>query len=189
MAKKATTPKSRKSRSAKKTASSRKNIAIAQPAAWEANIGNKWWQKRSTHGREKIFESPNTLWEACCEYFEFTDSRKWVKEDFIKGGDNAGNYVYLNTDTPFTIEGLCVFLRIDVRTWYNYRTQESYKEFFPVVAHVDQIIRTKKLEGAMVGAYDGNIVAMDLGMKQKIEAEVDSGEGIASIFDKLFPRK
>ena len=33
--------------------------------------GNKFWLARSSHGRNPIFESPDELWNAACEYFEW----------------------------------------------------------------------------------------------------------------------
>lgn len=35
--------------------------------------GNRFWEARSSHGRNPKFESPEALWAACCEYFEWAD--------------------------------------------------------------------------------------------------------------------
>ncbi len=129
-----------------------------------AKKGNEWWRLRTKHGRDKNFKTPEDLWQACVEYFEVTDKRKWIKVDFR--GKNASK-VNIPTDTPYTMTGLYLFLGIDDQTWINYRTKENYKEYFEVVTRVDQIIYTQKFEGAAVGAFSSNIIARDLGLAEK----------------------
>ena len=133
-----------------------------------ATPGNQWWKLRSKHGRDKIFSNPDILWEACCEYFEATDNRKWVKKDWV--GKDAIE-VERETETPYTISGLCLFLGIDENTWRVYRSGDSYKDFFQVVTRVEQIIYTQKFEGATVGAFSANIIARDLGLSDKHELD------------------
>ena len=136
-----------------------------------AKKGNQWWRLRTKHGREKLFSNPEILWEACVEYFEVTDSRKWNKTDF-KGGD--AKKVLIPTDTPYTLTGLQLFLNIDAQTWINYRTDEGYKDYFEVITRVERIIYTQKFEGAVVGAYNSNIIARDLGLVEKKEIKNDN---------------
>lgn len=129
-------------------------------------IGNQWWAKRSTIGRGKLFDSPETLWDACVEYFEYTDSRKWNKVDYK--GSNVER-VEIPTDTPYTLSGLRIFLDIDFQTWINYRSKEGYEDFFDITRKVEEIIYTQKFEGATVGVYNASIVARDLGLAEKTE--------------------
>ena len=35
--------------------------------------GNQFWKARAKHGRDKIFKTPDALWKAACEYFEWVD--------------------------------------------------------------------------------------------------------------------
>lgn len=131
--------------------------------------GNKFWLLRSKHGRDKIFESPEILMEACLDYFEQTSKRVWEKTEF-KGADIVE--VKIPTSVPFTLSGLCLFLDIDQDTWINYRKNESYKDFFGVIKKVDEIIYTQKFEGAVVGAFNANIISRELGLIEKQETEV-----------------
>lgn len=128
--------------------------------------GNQFWKLRSKHGRDKIFESPEMLYEACCEYFEMMDGRTIDEQDWV-GKD--GDEVMRHHKPPYTLSGLFVFLDIDRSTWDNYGKDEKYKEFFPVVTRVNNIIFTQKFEGAATGFYNANIVAMELGLKAKTE--------------------
>lgn len=130
-----------------------------------APIGNQFWKLRATHGRDLIFSSPSILWQACIEYFEATDKRKWVKKDWV--GKEAIE-VERETDTPYTLMGLYIFLDITAQTWADYRKRE---DFIETITRVEQIIYLKKFEGAAVGAYNPSIIARDLGLVDKKEID------------------
>lgn len=139
--------------------------------------GNQFWKQRSTHGRDLIFKAPELLWEACKEYFETTDQRKWVREDWV--GKDAIR-VERKTDAPYTLTGLYVFLDIDRKTWDNYRQRE---DFFPIITRVENIMFTQKLEGAAVGAFNPSIIARDLQLKDTSEVNVtDNRKAAANLF-------
>lgn len=121
---------------------------------------NQFWKQRSKHGRDLIFSSPTILWEACCEYFEATDARKWYKTEF--NGKDALE-CKIPTETPYTYSGLYVFLDIDHKTWNLYENRE---DFIPTTTRVRNIIYTQKFEGAAVGAFNANLIARDLGLKE-----------------------
>jgi hypothetical protein len=130
---------------------------------------NQFWKLRSSHGRDLIFSSPQVLWEACKEYFEATDKRKWKKQQ-VAG--KPSEIWELETDTPYTLTGLCVFLDIDTQTWTNYKAR---KDFFGVITRVENIMFTQKFEGASVGAFNANIIARDLGLADKKQTDHTTG--------------
>lgn len=130
--------------------------------------GNQFWKLRSKHGRDKLFTDPNALWESACEYFEATDSRKWVKKDWV--GKDAME-VERETEAPYTKTGLALFLDTDWRTIEKMKDDEN-KDFFQVVTRIEQIIWTQKFEGATVGVFNSSIVARELGLSDKQEQEV-----------------
>lgn len=130
--------------------------------------GNQFWKLRSKHGRDLIFSSPTILWEACIEYFEATDQRKWVKKDWV--GKDAIE-VDRETSAPYTLSGLYVFLDITPQTWKDYRTRQ---DFIEVVTRVEQIMYTQKFEGAAVGAYNPSIIARDLQLRDNVDVKSES---------------
>lgn len=132
--------------------------------------GNSFWMKRTTIGRAKLFETPEVLWNAACEYFEECDNNPWIKKDWV-GKD--GDEVERETQRPYTQKGLCIFLDIDETTLSNYSTDPIYKAFFPITAHIKNIIYTCKFEGALVGAFNANLVARELGISDKQEIRHD----------------
>lgn len=99
------------------------------------------------------------------EYFEATDTRKWIKKDWV--GKDALE-VDRETETPYTWTGLYLFLDCSHTTWQDYEKRE---EFIAITTRVRHIIYTQKLEGAAVGAFNAVIISRDLGLKDQQEVE------------------
>lgn len=142
-----------------------------------APVGNQFWKARSSHGRNPIFASPDDLWEACCEYFE------WVEDNPLYE-DKLTSYQGVNTHEPvakmraMTISGLCIFIDVARRTWDDFRKRD---DFLPVVSRVEEIIRTQKFEGASADLLNPNIIARDLGLADKSEFTGKDGGAIETI--------
>lgn len=129
-----------------------------------APVGNQFWKLRSKHGRDKIFTSPDLLWEACCEYFEWCDNNPLIEVDF-RGKD--ADRVELPKMRAYTWSGLELFLgEMDLK---NYRANPDYKDFFHILSHVEKVIYTQKFTGAAAGFLNANIIARDLGLQDKKE--------------------
>jgi len=137
-----------------------------------APANNQFWKLRSKHGRDAAFSDPNKLLEACYEYFEATAKRKWYKKEAVKGGNLAGTTMSIETETPYSIKGLCIFLGVN-SVWFNqFKDSETYKsniDFSKVITHVIEIIETQQFEGATVGAFNPNIIARTLGLADKTD--------------------
>lgn len=132
--------------------------------------GNLYWKLRQKNGRNKVYK-PDELWEAACAYFQWADENPWKKQDFIRGGDLAGNKVELETARPYTIQEMCVHLGISVKTFERYGQDEG---FSPIVTHIREIIYSQKLSGAAVGAFNASIIARDLGLTDKQETKFNA---------------
>ena len=143
--------------------------------------GNQFWKLRSKHGRDKIFETPQILWEACIEYFEATDKRKWKKGDWV--GKDAKK-VTRTTETPYTLTGLALFLGVSSSFWRQFRSDQTKSnenkdpdkltednDFLSVITRVEEIIYTQKFEGAVVGEFNANIISRDLGLVDRSEID------------------
>lgn len=137
---------------------------------------NQWWKLRTTHGRNKIFKTPEILWDACQEYFEETDKRKWNKVEF-KGSQIKK--VLVPTETPYTIAGLCLFLGVNSKYFNDFKyalrnkTDKKSLDYSEVIERVEQIIYIQKFEGATVGVFKENIIARDLGLSDKTQLQGD----------------
>lgn len=127
--------------------------------------GNEFWKVRSTHGRAPIFASPQLLWEACSEYFQ------WVRKNPLyeaKAFAYQGEVVIENLPKmrAMTIGGLCIFLDISQQAWGEYKLRQGFGD---VTTRVQDIIRTQKFEGAAAELFNPNIIARDLGLADKTQ--------------------
>lgn len=144
----------------------------------DKRIGNQFWKARSSHGRKPIFESPEQLWEAAVEYFEWVENNPLNEEKlFCYQGRVTRGTVYKMR--AMTIDGLSLFLDITDETWRQYRKKDG---FSGVTARIDKIIKAQKFAGAAADLLNPNIIARDLGLKDK--KELSGGLSVVSMDDK-----
>lgn len=125
--------------------------------------GNRFWEARSSHGRNPIFPEPEALTEACLEYFEWVDENPLQEAELVKFQGDAKS-VSVSKMRAMTIDGLCNFLDIGTSTWDDYRKRDDFSE---VCARVEQTIRQQKFEGASAELLNPAIIARDLGLSDK----------------------
>ena len=133
---------------------------------------NQFWKLRSSHGRDKLFASPELLMEACSEYFNWCDAHPWYKVEASKSPNTKKEerLIKVPTAIPYTLSGLCIYLGASESWWKEFRKNPNLSEdFLSVITRVEEIIRTHKFTGAAVGAFNPNIIARDLGMVDKTE--------------------
>lgn len=131
-----------------------------------APIGNQFWKQRSKHGRDKIFSSPGILWEEACKYFEWCDNNPLYEVDF-KGKD--ADEVKIPKMRAYTWEGLELFLDID--SLREYKKNPDYKDFSQIISRIEKIMYSQKFTGAAAGFLNANIIARDLGLRDKQEID------------------
>jgi len=137
--------------------------------------GNQFWKLRSKHGKDKIFKTPEIMWKAACEYFEYIDKNPLVIQD-NKGTKNV-NEVELKR--PYTIHGLCIFLDVNIDYFTDFadnlkgKTDKISKDYSRIIKHIRTIIYNQKFEGAAIGIFQHNIIARDLGLIEKRQSEVN----------------
>lgn len=145
-----------------------------------APAGNQFWKLRSKHGRDKNFESPDALWNAAVEYFEWCDANPFHEAEQRKGniiiskGAEVGEIdlspvVELPKMRAYTWDGLELFL--DIESLRDYKTNPKYKEFSQVITRIGKIIYEQKFTGAAAGFFNPNIIARDLGLADKKEVD------------------
>lgn len=151
--------------------------------------GNKFWMLRSKHGRDKLFSTPELLWEAACEYFQWCDENPWTTRKAIqknmpvrvKKGKRTITEVQQQTEQqvspvsrPYSLMGFCIYVGASRRWWSNFRDDciaKNEEEFLHVIARVEETIKTQQFEGACVGAFNANIIARTLGLVDKQEID------------------
>jgi hypothetical protein len=130
-----------------------------------APVGNEFWKARSSHGRNPLFATPDDLWKACSEYFEWTEANP-LWEDNLVTFQGTAKHEPTAKMRAMTLSALCIFLDITLKTWHNYKNNE---DFLHIVNQVEEIVRTQKFQGAAADLLNPNIIARDLGLADKSE--------------------
>lgn len=131
--------------------------------------GNRFWEARSSHGRNPIFSDPQQLWDAACQYFE------WVEENPL-WSNKTTQFQGAPVDIPeakmraMTKHGLCLFLDIDNTTFDYYKKKEDFSK---VTTRIEAVIYDQKFSGAAADLLNPNIIARDLGLRDK--SDIDHG--------------
>lgn len=129
--------------------------------------GNRFWEARSSHGRNPKFESADALWTACCEYFEWVEEHPlWEMKAFSYQGEVTQEPVAKMR--AMTLTGLCIFLDITRQTWGTFRQLEGFSD---VTTRAEEIIYDQKFSGAAADLLNANIIARDLGLKEQSQVE------------------
>ena len=123
-------------------------------------------------GRPKKIESPKRLWELAIEYFNQVDNNPWIRKEVVKGGWLAGQVFDVKTQCPYTWDGLqtYIYMNAGLVRLDDYRTnkEDRYADFAVVVHAIERAIYDQKITGATVGAFQHNIIAMELGLSTKV---------------------
>lgn len=129
--------------------------------------GNRFWEARSSHGRNPKFESPEALWTACCEYFEWVEANPlWEMKAFAYQGEVTQEPIAKMR--AMTISGLCIFLDIARSTWLTFKSMEGFSN---ITTRAEEIIYDQKFSGAAADLLNANIIARDLGLKEQSQVE------------------
>ncbi|MBS0857243.1 MULTISPECIES: DNA-packaging protein [unclassified Tatumella] len=129
--------------------------------------GNRFWEARSSHGRNPKFESPDALWTACCEYFEWVEANP-LKETKAFAFQGVVTTEELPKMRAMTIVGLCIFLDIARSTWLTFKSMEGFSN---ITTRAEEIIYDQKFSGAAADLLNANIIARDLGLKEQSQVE------------------
>lgn len=130
--------------------------------------GNQFWKLRSKHGRDKLFASPELLWKAACEYFEWCE-----KNPLYETKAFAFQGVITTTELPLmramTLSQLCFYLNCNEAYFRNFKSQlpEGEQDFNTVIGDIEKAIYNQKFQGASANLLNANIIARDLGLADK----------------------
>lgn len=147
--------------------------------------GNQFWKARTKHGRDSLFKCSESLWDACCEYFQ------WVEDNPLwenKVAQFQGGVI----DMPvakmraMTLSGLCLFLDITRETWSQWRKREGFSD---VITKAEEVIYSQKFAGAAADLLNANIIARDLGLSDKVHNEHSGSIDINKMSDEELDRK
>ncbi|MGL5913119.1 MAG: terminase small subunit [Bacteroidales bacterium] len=152
------------------------DITLKKKKNYWDDLANKVEEREKKVGRPKTFKNAAQLFKLACEYFKRVDENPYHKEDFIKGGEMAGDIVKLKIMRPYTWEGLEAYLfekgYISTLKDYQSNREGRYEEFVPIIRAITKIMYDQKFSGASVGVFNANIIARDLGLVDKSNVTV-----------------
>lgn len=132
-----------------------------------APAGNRFWERRSKHGRDKLFATPDLMWKAAGEYFQWCIDNPLIEIDFV--GKDA-----IQVEKPkmraFTLHGLTLYLDCNLQYFGDFK-KTCDKDFSLVITRIEQIIYDQKFSGAAAGFLKENLIARDLGLADKKDIE------------------
>lgn len=135
--------------------------------------GNQFWKARSKHGRDKLFETPDLLWEAACEYFQWCEDNPLFEAKIF-----SFQGVQTMEDVPkmraMTLGGLCLFLRCSPSYFRTFKTaeRENKADFVAVIEQIEETIYYQKFTGAAADLLNSNIIARELGLSDKTNTTI-----------------
>lgn len=129
--------------------------------------GNQFWKLRSKHGRDKLFASPELLWDAACEYFEWCDDNPLIESKAFayKGDVTTAELPKLRA---YTLNGLCLYLGCNEAYFRQFRA-DAKDDFSTVIDQIEKTIYEQKFTGAAAELLNANIISRDLGLIDKKE--------------------
>jgi hypothetical protein len=142
--------------------------------------GNQFWKTRSKHGRDKLFSSPELLWEAACEYFLWCDENPLLEEKAF----HYQGFITKSSVTKmraYTLTGLCIFLgcndayfrQFTMDEDENAKKSDDEEDFSTVITRIRDTIYTQKFVGAAADLLNANIIARDLGLRDAKDVKMD----------------
>ena len=137
--------------------------------------GNQFWKMRETHGRNPIFESPEQLWTAACEYFQWVENNPLLEEKIFHSS-GAITKDTIKKMRAMTIRAMCFFIGLSRQGWQEYSEKPDFSD---IVKEIEDVIYSQKFEGAAADLLNSNIIARELGLSDKVQNEHTGANGEA----------
>lgn len=143
--------------------------------------GNQFWKARSKHGKDKLFETPESLWDAACEYFQWCEDNP-LYEAKIFSFQGVQTMEQLPKMRAMTLSGLCLFLKCNESYFRSFKIQEreNKADYITVIEDIENTIYNQKFSGAAADLLNANIISRELGLADKKETDITLKEGSIS---------
>lgn len=156
-------------------------------------LGNRWFEIRSVHGREKIFANAELMWAEALKYFEWCDANPEKRAELVKYEGSAVEEE-VSVKRLYTLYGLTRFLNVNTVYFAQFRGALRSKpqplspqdqDFSKVITMIYDTIEDQQVSGAASGFFNGNIISRLVGLVDK--KDVTSGDApIAAPLIKVY---
>lgn len=135
----------------------------------DKRLGNQFWKLRSKHGRDKLFATPELLWDSACEYFQWCDDNP-LKEEKAFHYQGVITKDDTNKMRAYTITALCLYLNCNTQYFNNFEANnKDSKDFNVITTRIRETIYSQKFVGAAADLLNPNIIARELGLIDKTD--------------------
>lgn len=124
------------------------------------------WKRRV--GRPVKFETPDALWEACCEYFQWCDDNP-LFETKAFAYQGVVTQDILPKMRAMTLSGMQFFIGLSRQGWQEYKAKPAFSD---ICNEIETVVYNQKFAGAAADLLNPVIIARDLGLKEKTESDV-----------------
>ena len=136
---------------------------------------NQFWKLRSKSGRDAIFSDPEQLMKSAFEYFENCDMDQSWNSKKVTEYEEKSNTEIKEHRRPYTRSGFMLFLGVS-ENWMREFKKNCNKDFLEVIELIETTIDTQQIEGAMLGAFNSNLVARIQGIKDQTDVTTNGKE-------------
>jgi DNA-packaging protein gp3 len=157
--------KARTKASAKPRAKAAINDGKRDAVTGEFRQGHRFWRTRTSSGPEPLFSDAEALWAACDSYFCWCEDNPIIEEQLVTYR-GATKFVSVPKMRPMTKRGLCRHLGIARTTWAEWKKERP--ELAAAIERAESVIWDQKFAGAAVGIFNGNLVARELGIAERV---------------------
>ena len=136
----------------------------------DINSDIELYSYRNKGGRPRIFESPEEMIEIWDKYVFFclnTPLKQVVVQKVkVSRDEEEIKKVKVPHIRPFNLRSFCLFAEFNEDTFREYEKRE---EFIGITTHIRDACYSQKFDGAACGFYNANLIALELGMRNKQE--------------------
>lgn len=143
--------------------------------------GNKAWQRRSKHGRDKIFSDPESMVEEFSGYCDWAEKHPWYSHEWksISNGTGLGSDLVkkkLPLVRAWTMIDFAHYLGVSASWFRNFKRNmkantalppQVRHDFLTVIDFIEEAVYNQKYSAAAAGLLKENLIARDLGLAEK----------------------
>ncbi len=108
------------------------------------------------------------------DYLEFMTKQFDIKMDYVKSGERAGELIEIKLPKIKSIEGFCLFAKIDYQTFYNYCNAESVNidiALFDIATHIRRELLEYRKSLGLNNIINPNLLMAIDGIKQVVDIQ------------------
>lgn len=128
-----------------------------------------WTRRTPFSGGAKAYSSPEELWDAACEAFNWLHAHP-LREQVLFHNKGEVIKTFQTKMRPFTWGNVSMLMGMTENGLKRYREVPMFAEVMEVI---ETVMNTQKFEGAASGLLNANIISRDLGLidKQQVDSK------------------